>query len=251
MFSRKFMMGIATAAMTLAIPSVASAAFIQFWDFDVTSNWDNVVPGSIVPTLDGDDSVISWGTSSNGGEQSSLRVTNNVLGTIEVNDGAAPAVMITHNNFTISGASLTSTDLLTQITLTPGGGGASEFFSQTFNIEFTETPNSGSCQEGSVSVCDDIFALLNPNALSVSFSRDGYLYTAQLVVLGLSGGTLHNADVNEDGNVDLVFFTEEGQSAMLSTGIIMTARAIPEPAALGLAGVGLMGVGLAARRRRR
>lgn len=251
---RKWFMGAAVAALSATAPSLAKADLIQFWDYTATSTWTNFQPsGDVDSFMDGTDHVIEWGGATTGG-RSNLRVTNNVSGPIEAFTSGtptpAPGATITHNNWPITQPFLTSTDLAVEVTFTPSGGTGTESFSQLFNIEFEETWNREPCDDASVSVCDDVFTLLNPDQLVVEFLRDGYIYTAQLVFLGFEGGQIFEDDIDGDGNMELYFLTEENATSVLRTGIILTAR-VPEPAAIGLFGAGIAGLGLLARRRRK
>lgn len=249
----KLLMGAAIAVCGMA-PGLANAELITSWDYTVDARWDNWQPDpGVNQFFDGGDDVLQWGTEADGG-LSNLRLTREVDGTIITNSGVAqPGVTVTHNNFAITPPTLTSTDMVVDLTFTPTGTSNGADFTQTFNIEFTETTNLPPCDPQSASVCDDVFLLLNPDDLSVQFQIEDYLYTASLVFdeSAFIGGQLFFEDVDGDGNNELYFLTEENFSSILPTGIIITAQQVPEPGALALLGAGVAGLGFAARRRRK
>ncbi len=123
----------------------------------------------------------------------------------------------------------------------------------TFNSFFTETRNAESCLPTSESVCDDIFVLSNAGELGAigsgqSFTIDDYRYTVLLDFGEL--GTLTDAEcAAADADAGCVgFTTQENMVNSFTPSLTISATEVPTPAILALFGIGLMGLGFAARR---
>ncbi|TPD62904.1 PEP-CTERM sorting domain-containing protein [Emcibacter nanhaiensis] len=209
---------------------------------------------------------ISWGLEGGNyshlviGDQSGYDGTTpaaNANGHTEVNgimtNGAfEDAATLTHvNNVIAYNTSLTSVTIQDTISLeavSPAGFSLGPIVFPLF-IEFQETPNTeGTCVDDSISVCDDIFVLVNPENLSFSFVEDGYLYTVTLDLgdtsfLDDDACALAGAESGCQG-----FLTEENTFTTLYTSVAITAEEVSEPAMLGLLGLGLVFAGLRRRK---
>ena len=255
----------------------AQAAMVTQWSYSVATQW--VTSGVGAPTFSSGggsqtvtSSMLSWGSSIGNADpalnsdRSGLKILNspqnNTTGGLLTNDVLNPDLVATfqHVNNSISGsyATLLTASVLTTITLTPyaPSGSALAPMPLTFNINFTETPNtSGSCIPEATSVCDDIFVLTGGN-LNQTFAYDGYTYfvsfldmqSGPLTPLSPQACTTAGAPVNCLG-----FWTAEGASETVDFGIVIssTPMSVPEPGVLALVGLSLLGAAGASRRRRR
>ncbi len=258
----------------LALPAVfaaqsASAVVVDQWDYHVDNAFIDWTPesaeaGAVTGSNDnaefGAPTTLSWGL---GDSQSSIDIDSTVSGSDLVTNGSAvDGGTFTHNNFSITdpnNVSLASFSLITQLQLTPNAPDDASTDTETvgpivFDALFFESPNvSGDCGFESTSQCDDIFVLTSDPALDAVFDYDGETYTVSLDIQGLGGLTADQCTAAGANEGCMGFLTEEGLvSQFESTFGITVARAeVPEPGTLGLPGLGLLGVGVAARRARR
>lgn len=154
-------------------------------------------------------------------------------GNLVTNGGWVDTGMITHRNrllptpaTTLKMLNLISTFQLTNpIALGPTPG--------AFGIEFTETTNSDPCPAPNPlgSICDDFFTLSGLPS-PISFIVDGYVYTI----------TFRMADADGFALEDNILYTREGADNSLKVQAQITARevTVPEPATLGILGLGLL-----------
>ncbi len=275
----KFLGGTAVALTLMAGATQASAALITEWGYVVQTGFsafgpaapdqnaapndstnNGVVGSDPNPGLGGLPTTISWGLGANGGQPSSLSVTPTVSNppNLFTNAGPVNGAAVTHNNNVITGDSVTlesatiaSTLLLTP--LQPAPGPSIGPVPILFNILFEETENqpvSGDCVPGTGSPdCADIFVLQNPGALEFSFPIDEFVYTVELLVDGL--GPLSDEACAAAGEAAgcIGFITAENQSNVLQTSFQISARAVSEPGTLAILGLGLLGLGIARRRK--
>ena len=278
----KILGGTAVALTLMAGATQASAALITEWGYEVQAGFSTFSPAApdqnaapndttnngVVgsnpnnsPTagpIFGLPTTISWGLGANGGDPSSLSVTPTVNNppNLFTNAGPVNGAAVTHANNVITGDSLTleSATIATTLSLTPLSPAGAPFgpLAIDFDINFAETENEpdGGCAPGTGGTpCADIFVLENPGALDFQFVIDEFLYTVELLVAGL--GPLSDEACAAAGEAAgcIGFITEENQTNVLQTAFRISARPVSEPGTLALLGLGLLGLGIARRRK--
>lgn len=260
------------------------AAYVPAWDYTLYTvfNGTNTFTsggGSVIEQ----NNQVSWG-GTNTVFQSSVNSTVNRSGiTIAQTAGANQAVVpvggviftdipgslgeghwITHHNKPISASyrTLLSSQIDSTLTLKPAGMPVSPFSGTiTFTIRFAETPNSLPCTASSPAgnPCNDIFALAQDN-FNQTIVIDDFTYYVNIFPIagpGIVAGKLpylpDNVCTAAGAGVGCVGFTTvEGQNTSVRFGFLITSEPIniiPEPSTFVLIGAGLVGLGLAARRR--
>ncbi|WP_282607484.1 THxN family PEP-CTERM protein [Pelagibius sp. Alg239-R121] len=255
-------LGALAAALPLVLMTIpgADAALITEWNYRVDSAFTDFSPAGVVPSagnpeLANSPTVLSWGDGSVG--PSSLSVDPSITDppNVVTNGGSVNGASLVHQNNPISGVTLTSATLFSQITLTSflPDNSTVEIRSREFDISFFESGNTGDCGFVSTSSCDDIFIVNNPEALVQVFQIEDFIYTLTIDGEGL-GQLADDACLTAGAAIGCVgFLTLEGLTNTLQTTFSITAQAVgvAEPATLALFGFSLAGLGFATRHGRK
>jgi len=263
----------------------ADAAFVNQWDYTLFTvfNGNNTFTSGTGTQIQQPNQV-SWGVNGTAAAvfgtaaRSGITIAQtaganqavvNVTGTYFTNSLSNPGQghWITHHNKPISAsyATLLTSQIASTLTLVPKDPALAGQFGPatiTFTINFKETPNAGPCVAGTGNPpCGDIFAL-QADAFNAPFTFYGQTYyvsifptDAQGITLGpglpiLSTQACQAADIAS--GVCVGFVTPEDARTSVRFGFVITGEPInivPEPSTFVLIGAGLVGLGLAARRR--
>ncbi len=256
-------------ACALILPQIAQAALVTDWEYEISSMWTGATFDAGNGTPYQDATEISWGGTALYTDQSAGIGTarsalvlgpSPVIGTNLVTGSLIPALtnIITHWNNTLQGSfsTLIGAQLKTTLKLKPFLPVPGPIFLPTkilnFTINFTETPNNPDCGFPSDSICDDIF-VISIGDLTSDFVYDGYKYTTNIVevtstLFALSPEACIAAGVAPGCTG---FKTIENAATEAQFGVLIDADKIevPEPVALTVFGLSLMGFALYGRRR--
>jgi hypothetical protein len=184
--------------------------------------------------------------------KSTLTLTNPTAGGV-LNIGEWTTITtLTHANRPITPNALhgwgTAQDILGRLIISDEGGIALDN-TDAITVTLDETLNSGACAianpSGSTSGCDDFFTFTALGLADLDFTAsDGSLWTASFQLENFVNAFFAN------GNT---IYTAENSVSSLDVQMKLTSREtpseVPEPATLGIFGLGLLGLGIAKRRK--
>ncbi len=247
----------------------AQAAPVTIWDYSVTTQWTGATftPGTLNATQT--PTEISWGADLNGGAAGNGTLAVGVQRSGILVEGAVQTGSVTtgslapqltsefrhiNNPLSAAFATLATATLQTELTLTPNTPAGSPLappLTKTFDINFSETPNDGTCVVEATSNCDDIF-VISLGSLNQNFMYDGFEYFVSIVKML---GPLDPLDPTTCATAGaaagcLGFVTAEGADNLVEFGLIITQVPvnIPEPGVLSLMGLAMLGLVVARRR---
>jgi hypothetical protein len=194
------------------------------------------------PTSDNTFHDISWGVGAGAGINPSSGMNLQTFGGALGTSWTKISTLSHSNNVILTAISWLNQDVLGRFIITDNNGASSVVLDSTdpITLDFTETPNANCVAPNpNGSTCDDYYAFTVAGLNSIKFTANDS--TSWFVDFAL--GNFVNSMFVSPNRV----YTAEGKIS--SVDVLASVRQIPEPATLFLMGLGLVGFGIAGRRK--
>lgn len=270
MIAKKLCASVAAAAVLFSGQLLAEPITQFDWTLQANwANWNNDGPtpyqnvtgfdetDTMVSAGSGDATKLEWGTGTSGPSgliiqnpfvAGSFTLTETFAGSGIWDSGLVAGSLLTHvnNPITSGGVTLKTLNLIDVFNLSSVSP-AHDFdeVGSIFDILFKETTNVPVNQ-------DDIFVVQNPGELSQVYTFGGYEYTLSVTASGLGPLDPSLCAAVPVASPCFGLITAENDTTDVQFFLNLSARAVtdvPEPASLGILGLGLVGLSLAKRRK--
>jgi hypothetical protein len=245
-------------AAGILVASAASAAVVNSWQYSYHigfTDWEMSGRNGNVgywgrQKIDGERAYtdLSWGSWE---KRSSIKLTSYTWGNVDTDGDAAYATTMTHTNMPVTTDTLTSGRVKAELALWALDPyyGEKKALTTFLEFDFYETPNNGG-------LTSDVFILTNPGVTTEGFEYDGEWYTLDF---SSSYGIIPDSYVEAlklDKSITYYgWLTPENSKTSVDSYFSISHRQqptpAPEPATLGLMGMGILALGVYSRMKKK